>query len=99
MAYYDGMTVDEIKEKIVPILKQRGVTRAAVFGSVARGEDTAESDIDILVEIPHRHGLFEFASIKLALEDVLGKKVDLIEYQAIKPRIRENILNSQVPIL
>ena len=93
------MTINEIKEKITPIFKKHGITKAAVFGSVARGEDNEESDVDILVEIPHEHGLFEFIGIKNELEDVLGKKVDLVEYQAIKARIRENILNSQVPIL
>ena len=93
------MTIEEIKEKAVPILKQHGVTRAAVFGSIARGEATEASDTDILVEIPHPHGLFEFIGIKNELEDALEGKVDLVEYQAIKSRIRESILNSQVPIL
>ena len=93
------MAIEEIKEKIAPLLRKRGVIRAAVFGSVARGEDTEKSDIDILVEIPYPHGLFEFARIKLELEDALKRKVDLIEYQAIKPRIRENILRSQVSLL
>ena len=93
------MTIDEIKQKTTPILKRHGITRAAVFGSVARGEASEKSDIDILVEIPRSYSLFEFAGIKLALEDVLGKKVDLIDYKAIKPRIRENILSSQVSIL
>ncbi|MEK7115223.1 MAG: nucleotidyltransferase family protein [Patescibacteria group bacterium] len=93
------MTINEIKEKITPILRKHGITRAAVFGSVARGEADEQSDVDILVEIPRPHGLFEFIGIKNELEDALGKKVDLVEYQAIKARIRENILNSQVPIL
>ena len=93
------MTVEEIKQKITPILIRRGITRASIFGSVARGEATAESDVDILVEIPHAHGLFEFANIKHELEDMLGKKVDLVEYRAIKARIRENILSSQISIL
>ena len=93
------MTINEIKEKITPILKKHGITKAAVFGSVARGENTEESDIDILVEIPYPHGLFEFAGIKIELEDVLGKKVDLVEYQAIRQKIKESILSNQVPIL
>ena len=93
------MSIDEIKEKVNPILRQHGITRAAVFGSAARGEATEKSDIDILVEIPRVYNLFEFAGIKLALEDVLGKKVDLVDYEAIKPRIRENIFSSQVFIL
>ncbi len=93
------MTIEEVKEKAVPILKQHGVTRAAVFGSVARGEASETSDTDILVEIPYPHGLFEFIGIKNELEDALRGKVDLVEYQAIKPRIRESILSSQVSIL
>ena len=93
------MPIEEIKQKITPLLKQHGVTRAAVFGSVARGESTAESDVDILVEIPKKHGLFEFLHIKHTLEDVLGKKVDLLEYDAIKERMKQNILADQVPIL
>jgi uncharacterized protein len=92
------MTIEEIKEKAVPILKQHGVTRAAVFGSVARGEATETSDTDILIEIPHPHRLFEFIGMKNELEDALRGKVDLVEYQAFKPRIRENILASQVQI-
>jgi len=93
------MTVDEIKEKTKSILLRRGVTRAGIFGSVARGEDTAKSDVDMLVEIPHAHGLFEFLDIKHELENALQKKVDLVEYIGIKKLLRENILKSEVPIL
>ncbi len=53
MAYYDGMTVDEIKEKIVPILKKCGVEYAGVFGSVARGENNPQSDVDIVVRVKY----------------------------------------------
>ena len=93
------MVIDDIKKKAIPVLKRHGVARAALFGSVARGEDTETSDVDILVETPKEYGLFEFAGIKLDLEEALGKKVDLIDYRAIKSRIRANILNSLVPIL
>ncbi|HEY4523621.1 MAG TPA: nucleotidyltransferase family protein [Candidatus Paceibacterota bacterium] len=93
------MTISEIKEKTKAILLRRGITRAGVFGSVARGEDTAKSDVDMLVEIPHAHGLFEFLSIKHELENALQKKVDLVEYMGIKKLLRENILKSEVPIL
>ena len=93
------MNIEEIKHKIVPILKQGGVNKAAIFGSVARGEERPDSDIDILVEISKPYGLFEFVNIKHSLEDALDKKVDLVDYQAIKPRIKDNILASQVQIL
>ena len=91
--------IDQIKETIVPILKEAGVTRSAIFGSYVAGENTKDSDIDILVEPPERMTLFGFIGLKLKLEETLGRKVDLVEYSAIKPRIKERILSSQVPIL
>ena len=93
------MTVSEIREKTEFIFKKHGITRAGVFGSVVRGEDTATSDVDILVEIPHAHGLFEFLGIRRELEDALQKKVDLIEYAGIKKSLRERILQSEKPLL
>ena len=93
------MTIEEVKKKIIPVLKQYGVIRASVFGSVARGEDRPDSDVDVLVEIPRPYGLIEFIGIKNALEDALDKKVDLVEYKSIKPRIKDNIIKGQVGIL
>lgn len=93
------MNVEEIKKKIIPILKRHGVTRAGIFGSVVRGEETKESDIDVLVEIESRMSLLDFVGLKLELEDALGKRVDLGEYSAIKPIIREQILSEEVAVL
>jgi len=93
------MNIEEIKKKISPILKKYGVKRAGVFGSVVREEAKDASDIDILVEIEGRMSLLEFAGLKLKLEEVLGKKVDLGEYSVIKPMIKEQILSEEVPIL
>jgi predicted nucleotidyltransferase len=91
--------IEEIKNKILPILKKYGVTRAGVFGSVVRGEETKESDIDILVEIEGRMSLLDFVGLKLELEEALGKKIDLGEYSTIKPIIKEQILSEEVGIL
>jgi len=93
------MNIKEIKKKIIPILKRHGVTRAGIFGSVVRGEETKESDIDVLVEIESRMSLLDFVGLKLELEDALGKRVDLGEYSTIKPIIREQILSEEVAIL
>jgi len=71
------MNIEEIKKKVIPILKRYHVKKAGIFGSVARGEETEESDIDILVEIDDRMSLLDFVGLKLELEDALGKKVDL----------------------
>ena len=91
--------IEEIKGKILPVLKKYGVRRAGVFGSVVRGEIKEDSDVDILVEIEARMSLLEFAGLKLELEETLGRKVDLGEYSAIKPIIKEQILSEEVPIL
>ena len=91
--------INEIKEKTLPILKRYGVTKAAVFGSFARGKAKKTSDIDILVEITKDISLFEFIGLKQELEEVLDKKVDLVEYSTIKPRLKDIILKEQLAIL
>jgi hypothetical protein len=91
--------IDEIKSKVIPILKQYDVKKAAIFGSVARGEADANSDIDILVEIENDMSLLDFVGLKIEIEEALGKKVDLVEYSTIKPLIKERILREQVVIL
>ncbi|HAX49290.1 MAG TPA: nucleotidyltransferase family protein [Ignavibacteria bacterium] len=92
------MSVEEIKNKIKPVLKRNGILKAGIFGSFSRGESKVESDIDILVKIEKKITLLDFIGIKLELEDVLGRKVDLVEYDAIKPSIRENILKEEIPL-
>lgn len=91
--------IEEIKKKAVPILKEAGVTRSSLFGSVVRGEARGDSDIDILVEIPRGISLFDFVDLQLKLEQVLNRKVDLGEFSTIKPRLREYILQEAVQIL
>lgn len=89
------MTIQSIKKKIVPILKRQGVKKAALFGSVARGEVKKRSDIDILVELPKGKSLFDFVGLGLELEEKLGRKVDLLSYNGIHPLLRDIILNEQ----
>ena len=92
-------SIQEIKEKITPILQQYGITKAAIFGSLAKGEATTRSDVDILVEIKGDMSLLDFIGIKIELEEALKMKVDLVEYDTIKPIIKERILAEQVVIL
>jgi len=93
------MNISAIKKKIQPILKRNDIKRAAVFGSVARGEVRKNSDIDILIEYnKNNKSLFDFIGLKIELEERLKRKVDLTEYSMIRPRIRSKILNEQVSI-
>ena len=93
------ISVDQVKEKILPILQRHGARRAGIFGSLARGELRANSDIDVLVELEKDLSLLDVIGIQQELEDVLGRKVDLVEYDAIKPVIKSSILAEEVPIL
>ena len=93
------MELEEIKEKVTPILRRYGVKRASIFGSAIRGEMRNDSDIDILVEIGEDISLLDFVALKLELEDALGRRVDLVEFDSIKPRLREKILKEQVVII
>lgn len=93
------MTINEVKNKVLPILKEAGATRSALFGSIVRGEARKDSDIDMLVELPKGMSLFDFVDLQLKLEQALNRKVDLGEFSTIKPRLREHILQSAIQIL
>ena len=92
-------TLEEIKTEALPILKQANIKRAALFGSYVRGENTNESDIDILVELPENATLFELGGLKVTLEEKLKKKVDVVTYKSISPIIKDSILNNQYPLI
>jgi hypothetical protein len=92
------MNIYKIKHTIISILKRHSITRAGIFGSFARGNENPDSDIDILVEFDKQISLLEFVGIKYELEDILEKKVDLVEYQSIKPRLKKRIMSEEIRI-
>ncbi len=93
------MNTEEIKQKAAPILREEGATRAALFGSVVRGEANGSSDIDILVDLPRGKTLFDLAGIKIRLEESLGREVDVITYNSIDPLLKDYILKDQLQII
>jgi len=74
-------------------LRRRGVRHAAVFGSVARGDARAGSDIDVLVElVPERPmGVFEYARLKLHIAELLGGAADVVNRKTLKSLFREAV--------
>lgn len=90
--------IEKIKLKIIDILKKKGVVRAGIFGSYARGEEKKNSDIDILIQPPKGMG-FGLAGIELELEKTLRMKVDLLTYKGVHPLLKERILNDEVKII
>jgi len=93
------MSISSIKQLVIPIFQKYGVNRASLFGSVARGEEKNTSDVDFLVEMPQNHSLMDRAKVKVALEDTLKIKCDVLNFNGIKKHARASILSSQVVIL
>ena len=79
-------------------LRLRGVSHAAVFGSVARGEAGAGSDIDVMVELDEHLaiGIFEYARLKLYINEILDGAADVVNRRTIKPLLRDNILRDAI---
>jgi predicted nucleotidyltransferase len=77
-------------------LRQVGVKSIALFGSVARREDKSESDIDLLVEFDRPVGLLTFLRLQHRLEDLLGRRVDLVTPAPLKRQLRDRILKEAV---
>src|SRR5512138_2605567 len=85
----DQLDFEEIKRKIVPVLKRNNVVRAGLFGSLARREGMPDSDVDLLIDFgDNRKTLFDLVDLEDELERVLGRKVDLVFYDGLKPRLR-----------
>lgn len=89
------MTVQDLHSKTHSILSKHGVTKAAVFGSHARGTQKKSSDIDILIELGKPMSLLDFSGLKISLEDSLAKKVDLVQYKNLKPSLKPYILKDE----
>jgi len=71
-------TVDEIRGKLFPIFEERGIIKAILFGSYAKGEATEESDVDIIAHVDENMDILEFAEISGFVEDALDKKIDFL---------------------
>jgi len=88
--------IKEILKKYKPFLKKKfKVKNIGIFGSYVREEESEKSDIDILVEFYVPIG-WEFIDLKEFLEKILGKKVDLVTVNALKPQLKDSILREVV---
>ena len=90
--------LEERRDEIVQIASKYGAGNIRVFGSVARGEDTLESDVDLLVEFDRERSLFDHIGLLQDLEDLLGRKVQIANDGALHPYLRDRILAQAVPL-
>lgn len=94
------MEIALLKERIVPILRKAGVRRASLFGSILKKPSLdSVNDVDILVELDKKASLLDFIGLKQKLEEGIGKRIDLIEYETIKPALKKNILEQRVDLM
>ena len=86
------------RDEILRIAAKHGVSRIRVFGSVARGDAGPDSDVDFLVDVGTKHSAFFPGGLVADLEDLLGRRVDVVEPEGIYPPLKEIILKEAVSL-
>ena len=98
----NALKLDEVvmpnRDRILQTAALHGARRIRVFGSVARRQDDADSDIDFLVEMEPGRSLFDLGGLLMELEQLLNTKVDVVTEKGLKERIRERVLNEALPL-
>lgn len=97
-----AMTLQELRttkrDEILLIAARRGARNVRLFGSVARGENDARSDIDFLVDLEPDRSLFDLSGLLIDLEAVLHSPVDVVTERGLRSRIRDRVLREAVPL-
>ena len=92
------MSIDELRTKIAPVLRRYDVRHAAVFGSVARHEETPTSDVDVMVDFASPVGLIAYSRLGNELEAALGRPVDLLTPASINEHLRPYVSQDLVTV-
>ena len=96
-----AVTLDEVRvhrDAINRLGERFGVRNIRIFGSVARGESTSDSDLDLLVDVDRGHGYFDMAGFALGVEDELGVMTQVATPGGLKLRIRDRVLREAVAL-
>ena len=93
-----GELLQDKRAAILRIAASHGAHHVRVFGSVARGEATPTSDVDLLVELDPDRSLLDHVALKQELEDLLGRKVDVMTEKALHWYVRDRVLTEAVPL-
>ncbi len=86
------------RETILRVADANGASNVRVFGSVARGEDTDASDLDLLVDLPPDVSILEIGGLMMALREALGCNVDVVTEDLLRPHVRERALREARPV-
>ncbi|NJR70007.1 MAG: nucleotidyltransferase family protein [Synechococcales cyanobacterium CRU_2_2] len=86
------------REDIIALAARYNAANVRLFGSVARGDDRPDSDVDLLVDVQQQWSLFDHIGLMQDLEDLLGRKIDLIPANSIRDFCRDRILAEAIPL-
>ena len=96
------MTIEELRNtkraEILRLVARRGAGNLRVFGSVARGESDAHSDIDFLVDLEPGRSLFDLGGLQRDLEELSASRIDVVSSRGLRDRVREKVLRDAIPL-
>ena len=96
------MTIDELrqqeKDEILPVATRYGAYNVRIFGSVGRGEAGPDSDIDFLVDMEPDRSLFDVGGLLMELQDLLGRKVQVVTENSLHWYIHDQVLREAKPL-
>ena len=92
------MTIEERRDEILRIAESHGARNVRVFGSVVRGEDRPDSDVDLLVEMANDRSLLDLVGLEQDLEELLARNVDVLTDDSIHPALRPRITAEARPL-
>lgn len=91
-------TLQRQRQAIMQVAARHGASNVRVFGSMARGDTTPESDIDFLVDLEPGRTLLDLGGLVMDLRDLLACDVDVVIEPALRPRVRDEVLRDAVPL-
>jgi predicted nucleotidyltransferase len=93
-----GQTLEANRKAVIKAAAEAGAKYVRVFGSVSRAEDTAESDIDLLVDLSENTTLFGLGRLESKLSEMLGATVDVVPADSLRTNLRERVLAEAIPL-
>ena len=90
--------VDLHRDEILGVARQHGASRVRIFGSLAKGDGTESSDLDLLVTLEDGRSLLDIVAIKQDLEELLHRKVDVLTDRSLSPYLRDQVLAEAVAL-
>ena len=93
-----GRRLRRHRRAVIDTATRRGASNVRVFGSVARGDESEQSDIDLLVDLGSDVGLVALAGLAREIGEIVGVAVDVVPADSLKPRMREQVLAEAIPL-